>query len=178
MLEHDNIDSKSHHCHSGPDYRLADCLRRKSNTEVGCETFWTNLTAGPRCEISSRILENMENYNRMVNKERTRLYRDTGCYDPCHYYEYKVGATYIFSKSKYCLFLQLPGGPQLVPNRRITEITLIFGSKTILLEREQLAFTFLSLLADCGGILGLFVGFNFLMVWDVLTAWRTLATSH
>ena len=62
----------------------------------------------------------------------------------------------------------MPGGPHLAPDRRFTEITLIFGSQIILLEREQLAFPFLSLVADCGGILGLFLGFNFLMVWDLL----------
>ena len=97
VVEHDNLDTESRHCRAALDYKLADCLRRRSDAEVGCQTFWTNLTDVPWCENSSRILENMKNYNRMINKERTRLYRDTGCLDPCHYFEYKVGKTYIFS---------------------------------------------------------------------------------
>ena len=100
-MEHDNIDSESHHCRAELDYRLADCLRSKSDAEVGCETFWTNLTAGPRCENSSRIMENMGNYNKMINKERTRLYRDTGCSAPCHYFEYKVATNDIVSYQYY-----------------------------------------------------------------------------
>ena len=42
----------------------------------------------------------------------------------------------------------------------------IFSSNSILVRKEQEAFPFASLVADCGGILGLFVGFNFLMIWE------------
>ena len=35
-------------------------------------------------------------------------------------------------------------------------------------EEEHLAFSPTDLLADCGGILGLFIGFNFVMIWDFL----------
>ena len=40
------------------------------------------------------------------------------------------------------------------------------ASSTILVRKEVEAFPFSSLLADCGGCLGLFIGFNFLMIWD------------
>ena len=36
---------------------------------------------------------------------------------------------------------------------------------TVQILREQEAYPFLSFMADIGGILGLFIGFNFLMVW-------------
>ena len=42
----------------------------------------------------------------------------------------------------------------------------MFSSDTILVRKEEEAFPFASLVADCGGILGLFVGFNFLMIWE------------
>ena len=96
MVEHDNIDIEGHHCRADLDYRLADCLRKRNDAEVGCQTFWTNLTSLALCENSSRILENMKNYAKMINKDKSWLYRDTGCLDPCHYFEYKVGRNYIF----------------------------------------------------------------------------------
>ena len=34
--------------------------------------------------------------------------------------------------------------------------------------REQWSYPIISLVADTGGILGLFIGFNFLMVWDLM----------
>ena len=42
----------------------------------------------------------------------------------------------------------------------------MFSSDTILVRKEEEAFPFASLVADCGGILGLFIGFNFLMIWE------------
>ena len=40
----------------------------------------------------------------------------------------------------------------------------MFSSFEVLTEEE--AYPLLSLVADVGGVLGLFVGFNILMVWD------------
>ena len=40
------------------------------------------------------------------------------------------------------------------------------SSESIEVQREQLVYPFQSFVADCGGVLGLFIGFNFLMVWD------------
>ena len=42
----------------------------------------------------------------------------------------------------------------------------MFTSENILVRKEVEAFPFISLVADCGGILGLFLGFNFLMIWE------------
>ena len=42
----------------------------------------------------------------------------------------------------------------------------VFSTQNVLVRREVLAFPTDSLVADCGGVLGLFLGFNFLMVWE------------
>ena len=54
----------------------------------------------------------------------------------------------------------------MYPEEKLTEITVKFWSPSIQVLKEEEAYSFLSLVADCGGILGLFIGFNFLMVWD------------
>ena len=41
-------------------------------------------------------------------------------------------------------------------------------SSNVLVLKEEEAFSLGSFVADCGGVLGLFVGFNFLMIWDCL----------
>ena len=41
-----------------------------------------------------------------------------------------------------------------------------FTTDTIDVLKEEEAYSFASLVADIGGVLGLFVGFNFLMMWD------------
>ena len=57
-------------------------------------------------------------------------------------------------------------GKKSIEHENITTLKIMFGSPTLLIEREQLAFPFSSLVADCGGTLGLFIGFNFVMIWD------------
>ena len=37
-------------------------------------------------------------------------------------------------------------------------------------QKEEIEFPFADLVADCGGILGLFIGFNFIMVWDLIVS--------
>ena len=50
-----------------------------------------------------------------------------------------------------------------------TILVPIFATASVQVLREDEAFSTVSLVADIGGVLGLFVGFNFLMVWDWLT---------
>ena len=47
---------------------------------------------------------------------------------------------------------------------------MLFASSLTVLEQEVYKVDITDLVADCGGILGLFVGFNFLMVWDFLVS--------
>ena len=52
-------------------------------------------------------------------------------------------------------------------SQNYTRLIMNLASKKILVEREVESYSFLSFIADCGGILGLFIGFNFLMIFDL-----------
>ena len=55
--------------------------------------------------------------------------------------------------------------PIISPNKNHA-FHLRYVSRSVQVLREEEAFSFQSLVADCGGVLGLFIGFNFLMIWD------------
>ena len=55
--------------------------------------------------------------------------------------------------------------PTVVPGNW-TQLLLMYESDSIEVQKEEEAYSFLSMVADCGGLLGLFIGFNFLMIWD------------
>ena len=55
--------------------------------------------------------------------------------------------------------------PTVVPGNW-TQMLLMYESDSIEVYKEEEAYSFLSMVADCGGLLGLFIGFNFLMIWD------------
>ena len=66
---------------------------------------------------------------------------------------------------------QMTEEPEVIESNNMTVLgPIIFATASVQVLREEEAFTFGSLVADCGGVLGLFVGFNFLMVWDWM-AW-------
>ena len=54
-------------------------------------------------------------------------------------------------------------GPSVDPG---THLTLVFSTNTVEVIKEEPAFPLSSFVADCGGVLGLFIGFNFIMVFD------------
>ena len=59
----------------------------------------------------------------------------------------------------------------------MTRLSIRFASPTVTTEQEEMAYSFQALVADFGGLLGLFVGFNFLMIWDcILLAMKCLKT--
>ena len=61
-----------------------------------------------------------------------------------------------------------------------TNVAIMFENSIVHVEKEELAYPMSSLIADSGGILGLFVGFNFLMIWKslisftkkIITIWK------
>ena len=55
-----------------------------------------------------------------------------------------------------------------VPNAADGNVSTVMTvlDPTMQILREQEAYPILSLVADIGGILGLFIGFNFLMIFD------------
>ena len=62
-------------------------------------------------------------------------------------------------------YQQAVGDPIITPTG-ITVLLQSFASDSVIVQREVEAFSFQSLVADCGGVLGLFIGFNFLLFWD------------
>ena len=50
----------------------------------------------------------------------------------------------------------------------VSDLVPMFASNTVTVLREEEAYSLLSLVSDCGGLLGLFIGFNFLIFWDAV----------
>ena len=65
----------------------------------------------------------------------------------------------------------MEGEPIVMDTKKnISEIRILFSGQTVIIEKEELAYPFTSLMADFGGVLGLFIGFNFLMIWDIIVS--------
>ena len=74
-----------------------------------------------------------------------------------------------FLKFYHAKILQITENPKVYSNLDgSTGLKLwpMFSLEKTLVRKEVEAFPLISLVADCGGILGLFLGFNFLMIWE------------
>ena len=78
--------------------------------------------------------------------------------------------------------MKVTGEPIKVSNENDDKITLnLVLNPVVQVSREEEAYPILSLVADVGGILGLFIGFNFLMIFDWIVVpfkrfWETIQT--
>ena len=70
----------------------------------------------------------------------------TGCRKNCRFYKYEVIQQINFW------------------NKEDTWIRITPASSTVIVREEKLRIQFINLVAEIGGILGLFVGFSFLMI--------------
>ena len=47
-------------------------------------------------------------------------------------------------------------------------LEIFYATRNVIIEKEEFSFPLTSLVSECCGILGMFIGFNFLMIWDFL----------
>jgi hypothetical protein len=148
VTEHLDLNTKSNACNEDPEYDFQHCLRESLVKKIGCKLTWDSWTSDdfPVCsELKDLRMYHIE-YATIADMELNEILNYAGCSKPCRYKEYKiVGKEKLHGKAY--LFLD-------------------FAKNEVVIEKEMKSYSGLSLLADIGGSLGLFLGFSFLMVWD------------
>ena len=88
-------------------------------------------------------------YYKLAAKALKKDIEDTGCLFPCTYMRYEVAFT-----------RNIPFGH--------FGLGFIFGDTSTTIRKEYYIYPLISFISDLGGSLGLFVGFSFFMLWDIL----------
>ena len=127
----------------------------------------------PTCKNISMLKRYGNENERFSWMYRKQIIDATKCLMPCYFMKYRVIIIFIILLQYLLCFYQFAF--QLIddpiesmyrdPNK--TVIVPMFDP-TVEVLKEQEAYPILSFVADFGGILGLFIGFNFLMVWGWL----------
>ena len=154
VVEHIKLNDQKYPCKESHDYTFTNCIKTRTTEVVeGCHLRWekSNRSDIPLCDKEQWFRYGLEQ-DKYFMMEQTQLVDYTECPLPCSYKEYKLVET---------------------PISRIlgdTECTLdiIFASRVVVVEKEESTFPFQSFVAECGGCLGLFLGFSFLLVLDAL----------
>lgn len=85
----------------------------------------------------------------LSKKDKSYIVDTTGCLYPCNYLEYRVGSKRTTNVGQFGLWIT-------------------YGSVATTVEREYYSYQFDSLVSDYGGSLGLFIGFSFFALWDIV----------
>jgi hypothetical protein len=151
MVEHVKLNTEDNPCKESPDYSFTNCIKKSCNEKIGCQTKWDKSLDSdlPMC-TKKQLIKYTDEYENYQDLEQMQLVNYTNCPLPCSYKEYKL--------------VEAPLEGLLSESG----LEIMFGSGHVQVEREEETFSFESFVAECGGCLGLFLGFSFLMAWDIL----------
>ena len=152
VCEHRNLNRPNKPCVDDPDHNFMTCIKNSLATKIGCRLPWDNVSnnAYPICKTIEQIRDHEAFFFNISKMELKDVLQRTRCKVPCHYKEYKI-----FNK----------------PMESMTEgfgIGMMFPSTEITLEEEVYVYPFISFMAEFGGALGMFLGFSFFMLWDLM----------
>ena len=92
VIRHEKLNQLQKPCEHSPEYNFPRCVEKTIIARAGCQPHWRRFTVPgmPECDNSSKLTRYSEEYWKVGNLYREDLFRDTGCYLPCSYLEYKV----------------------------------------------------------------------------------------
>ena len=104
----------------------------------------------PICDKKDQIAQIEFEYITLADVVEAQLINMTNCFLPCSFSEYRlVGSPSVVDPSSY-------------------GFQLSFAKTEAWEEREAFVYEFVSFVSEFGGSLGLFLGFSFYSVWDIL----------
>ena len=142
-------------------HSFRDCIDNFMAKNAGCQLLENKRkTDLPKCKTLDEIRMFEEIYHLLMGSTNKGFKKLTGCLSPCTYMKYIV----IYRQRMSDQF-----GVQL--GFAAAELTVKKEVKLIIFKfLQELLYPFSSFLAEFGGALGLFLGFSFAMLWDLVIA--------
>ena len=150
-------------CQESRTYSFTACIRNHLSAKVGCRLKWDTWSdpSWPLCSKVEQVFEYETEFFLMSNYEQSQLVSRTECPLPCHYKEYR----------------QLDK-PVKGFKPEVSGLDIMFASASVVTETEEFVYPMISFVAEFGGSLGLFLGFSFMLVAEVLEAFFVRFLKH
>ena len=149
---HVNLDKPDYTCESSLSYSFTACIKNSLSRMVGCRLPWDVWSSHTLqiCSTLAQLLQFEELYEELDTWEKHSIVKLTGCHPPCQYTEYLMKS----SEKRG----QVPG------------LVLRLSQSIVEKKTEQTIYPIQSFVSEFGGALGLFLGFSFMMIWDLLAS--------
>ena len=141
-------------CNPDKTYNYNQCVRNNLAIKIGCAyPFDKMIPFGnfPNCNTSEKLLAHWTANSDMYYANQDGIMNITGCHLPCHYNHYSIVGT-----------------PHRLNAKGISFMVISYPTTDIMTSQEVLLYPFVSLVSEFGGALGLFLGFSFLGLLDII----------
>ena len=141
-------------CNPDESYSYNQCMSQSLARKIGCNNPFDESTQNGNirnCNTSEEFLEHWNTNNGIFTANQQNLKNITGCKLPCHYSQYSVVGT-----------------PRKFEVEGFSYIGLYYSSVDKTTSQEVLLYPLDSLVSEFGGALGLFLGFSFLGLLDII----------
>ena len=164
------MNKKEKPCTDSPDYKYQNCIFGKILDHIGCQPYWLNISQTHKnCTKIGELRTFLETYKFMSYGSAKKINDYFRCLKPCTFIEYQVfeKKSLDLDKFSYVWTFQIAEQPiyferPFVNDEENLQVYITFAMPTISVEKEVDAYPWTSFVADYGGLLGLFVGANFL----------------
>ena len=147
-------------CQSRPRKQdMNSCVQHHIENEIGCQLPWhTDKTTLPKCFELKQYQDFLDSYDDIAGLSGFSIAKKTGCLPSCKINEYTLTVHDLIyiptGEARYSGFFYYPGGQ--------------YWQKVY-----HYNYDFTSYIADVGGLVGLFLGYSMLSVYDMLkNAWK------
>ena len=142
-------------CNTDENYNHNQCVRNSLSLKIGCKYPWDATDTENNyqtCNTTSQLEDYWKFiYPKMYYANAMELTKVTGCQIPCHFTQFSIVGT-----------------PEEYDIQDSPLIELSYTSTHLTESREVWLYPFDSLVSEFGGALGLFLGFSFLGLLDVI----------
>ena len=155
LVLHRKRNTESNPCNEDKKYILGDCLKDAVQRKVGCRMLWNEgMEELDDCFNISQYEHYFNLYSTWTDEDFEKLSLLSGCLAPCFFTEVVPVGVQTFDE-----LLTLNG---------TTLFVMTLAKRKLTVRTEERYPDFASLVADIGGTLGLFLGFSFLMLWELV----------
>ena len=148
-------------CNPDKTYIYNQCVKTSLAKRIGCTNPFDGsgqIQNVPNCTTTTELFGHWTANVEMYKMDQENLFELTKCELPCHYQHYSVVGT-----------------PHRFEVKNYTYIQLFYTSTDTRTNQEVLLYPFDSLVSEFGGALGLFLGFSFLRLLDIIqNSWTSL----
>ena len=149
---HVNLDKPGSPCQTFESYSFTACIKNSLSSKIGCRLTWDTWSSKtiPLCGTSEQLLQFEKMYEMIDTIEMKSIIKITGCLPPCSYTEYRL--TSVYKKGN------------------IPAVVLRLTGSNVRKIVDKFIYPLESFVSEFGGAMGLFLGFSFIMMWDLLAA--------